>query len=154
MNNIIEIIKVESEEENSEQNNMCRTLPGLDFIAENIERNKHNGDDSAINIWKNILAAASDCRFKRSKMVRQEIKNIVIELVITRECARRCGASLEAVICRKKRNGRKSYRHKRTEGKKQARGYKSAVENIIDFSVIYFAVLVNVNRLGRKNLLD
>ena len=100
MNNIIEIIKVESEEENSEQNNMCRTLPGLNFIAENIERNEHNGDDSAINIRKNILTAASDCRFKRGKMVRKKIKNIVIELVITRECARRCGASLEAVICR------------------------------------------------------
>ena len=154
MNDIVKIIKVEPEEENSKQNDVCRTLFCFDFIAENIERNKHNGNDSAINIGKDVFAAASDRRLKRGKMICKEIKNVIVELIIAWKCARCCRAGFETEICRKKRNGCKSDSHERAESEQQTRFDKSAVKDVVYFSVVNLTVLINVDRLGGKNLLD
>ncbi len=154
VNDIVEIIQIETEEKNGKQNNVRRTLLSLDFVAENIKRNKHNGDDSAINIRQNILAAASDRRFKRGEMIRKKIKNIVIELIVARKCSGGRRARLETEICRNKGDCRKSDGNERAESEKQTRGYKTTVNNIVYPSVVNLAVLVNIDRLGRKNFLD
>ena len=154
VNNIIRKIQVKAEEEYGKQNDVSRPLLCLDLVAENIKRNEHNGDNSAVNIRQNCVAAASDCRLKRGKMICKEIKNTVIKLVIARESSRGCRAGFEAEIGRHKRNRRKSDSRKRAESKQQSRFNKSAVKHIVDLSVVYLSVLVLVNRLCRQDFLD
>ena len=67
-----------AEIEHSKKRGCRNLLSARNFISEEIERNEHYGEKSAINIRHNIASAASDRRFGRGQMVCDKVENIEI----------------------------------------------------------------------------
>lgn len=140
--NIICIIEIEADEENSESTYMGSFFFQADFIAEEIQRNQNNRKRSAKNIRQNSVTAAAYCRFKSIEMIGEEVENVVIEFRILRESSRSSRTVFQTQIGRNDGESDKPDSDHGTDGEKYAASEKFIGGKFLAVAVIELTVVV------------